>query len=110
MEVLNYFEEKIKSSIDVEGLKKEAEDCFKYTLRNKEGNDVEESLSSVLGKDEFLCQFSGITLHLLNSDSRKPFLRVRLDILNKRSKNYIAWYEVEYGLDGEILDDYFDLV
>lgn len=110
LEILTSFEEKVKSSIDVERLKEEVEGCFRYTLSNDEHNDVKETLSSVLGKDGFFCKFSGIRLHLLNAYSRKPYILVRLDVLNDRSKQCIALYEVEYGLDGEVKDDYFNLI
>jgi hypothetical protein len=54
-------------------------------------------------------RFSGITLHILNESKRKPFFMAHLAISDINNKvRDIAWYEIEYSLSGEILDNYFD--
>lgn len=109
MKILTLFEEKIKESIERDSLIQKTIDCFYQVIENKEGYDESDGLLLTIRKQDVKCKFSGITAHLLNSDSRKPFLRVKLDIVYLETNIDIAWYEVEYGLDGNILDDYLDL-
>lgn len=109
MKFLDSFEEIVRSSIDIDALKQEIENCFKHTVENSDGNVVAKDLFGVLGNDGFFYKFSGVNIHLLDGYGRRPVLRVRLDIFNVRSGIMVAWYELEYGTDGEKLDEYFDL-
>lgn len=108
MKLLGYCEEELKLSFDESKLNLELKKNFKNLYLLNE--DVKKSINDLLNGYEYITSFSGITFHLLNKDFRSCFWRARINIINPKTKLIIAWYEVEYDIDDNILDDYFDIL
>jgi len=109
MEVLEEIEEKLKASIDIEKLKSYALNNAK-TMMEQNDNEVTAAISKSLGNDLIEYEFLGVTIHLLNSTLCSPYLRIKIELRNERTWVPLGQYDIEYGISGEVQDDYFYLV
>jgi len=90
--------------LDLEKVKNDLIIGFKNLIENNE--DIKEEFDKTHGNENYHLFFNGLIIYL--TETRKPFYRARVEIITNQSKRMLAWYEIEYGWSGEILDDYFD--
>ena len=99
-------EEIVRNNIDEAQLKLNLVSGLKDSLKNPEiiqdlrGEDF-------LNETLFKYEFSEITICVLNASTREPFFRAKIDVIDRRSGLVAAYYEQEYGLGMEVLDDLF---
>lgn len=105
---LSEFETQFQKSFDIEKIKSELESGLSNLISDIENIEMKDELDSLLQNEAPLLEFAGVSVHLLNATKRKPFFFARLDIYKGSSNKLIAWYDIEYGPEGEILDDYMD--
>lgn len=100
-------ENQFKSLFDVEELKRDAKDSFQRLIENPDNYEIKDDIFNIIGNESYEPQYFGISIHILNNNIKNPFLRIRFDIINQKSKLSFAWYEVEYGSEG-FQDEFFD--
>lgn len=102
-------EKTVGEALDIEALKLELFEGFSYIITHPEDTDINTEFEKALKGRNYDFTFRGITLHLLNEGGRMPFYRAAADITILNGSFSIAKYSIEYSLNGEVLDDYFDI-
>lgn len=102
------FETLFKQHFDIGKIERE----LHLGLENlKKSNELEEEIIVFLKNEaSYFTEFAGIKLFIFNNYRRKPFFRARLNICDRKTNTVKGWYDREYSLTLEILDDYFDFV
>ncbi|MCG2617847.1 hypothetical protein LZZ85_26335 [Terrimonas sp. NA20] len=100
------FETLFKQYFDIEKIKNE----LHLGLENlKKSDELEEEITVFLKKEtNYFTEFAGIKISIFNAYRREPFFFARLNIFDSKTNIVKAWYDLEYSLTFEILDDYFN--
>lgn len=92
-----YFKHKTFSSI-----KEQIEDADNNYLK-----EVIDELPEDIKLKEFKIVYSKCKLIFNSSSSRAPYFFVRYDLIPPGKESPLYYYEIEFGPDGEVWDDYF---
>lgn len=95
-------------SVDISKIKDDLVKLFNELINNIENIEILNEINSLAKGEPLVFTFESIKLHLLNQHTRAPYLWARLDISTEASNKPFAWYDLEYGVNGEVLDDYID--
>lgn len=105
--MLEDIEARVQESVDLEKVKQELLEGLNQNLTGNE--DLKKEFDEYLDGRTFTPEFVGISIMILNSNGRKPYYLARLNLYaagEKSEGNQLATYEIEYSMDGEILDDF----
>ncbi|WP_129020189.1 hypothetical protein [Edaphocola flava] len=101
-------ENQFSTSCNIDKIKDDLTQSFFRLIHNEENIEIKNEIDEYAKGNDLVLIFSGISLHILNHNKRAPYFFARLDISTNSLNNPFAWYDIEYGVQGEFLDDYLD--
>jgi len=101
-------ENQFSTLCDIDKIKDDLTQSFFRLIHNAENIEIKDEIDKHAKGEDFVLTFSSISLHILNHNKRAPYLFARLDISTNTLNKPFAWYDIEYGVQGEFLDDYLD--
>jgi hypothetical protein len=92
--------------INLDEVKRKLNDGFSNLIRMGDLDSI--SADFLADSSKYHTEFDCIRLYLFNTSKRPPYFMARLNIIENETNLLKAWYDQEYSLDIQVLDDYFD--
>lgn len=82
-------------------------ETIKYFIQIVENDNEGVCEDNYLNKEKYFIENTSISLRKVFNDKSVNILRCRINICSVRTGHEIAWYELEFDFNFNILDDYF---